>query len=482
MNLPLPRARAVMRSCISFLGLILLLQHPVAFASAASSITVPRFERVAMPNGTVLLLMERHDVPLISFTAVMRGGALTDPPKQSGMASLLAGLLEKGAGKRDAAALAEALAAVGGVIATDSEAERVSVDGSFLARDQALMIEVLADILQRPRLARAEFLALQSRHIEFIRAAKDSDLNSLAPIYGHAALFGDHPYGRPARGSEASLAAITHEDLQRYYREQFGADRLVLAVVGDFTTAQMKQQLGAAFGGWHKAAATLPAAPAPVVVRRRRVVLIDAPDSVQSYFWAGNVGVARSFPERAPLDVVNTLFGGRFTSLLNSELRIRTGLTYGASSRFDRLTQPGAWQMSSFTRTEKTIEAIDLAFTVLDDLHRKSIDPAMLASGKAYVQGQFPTGLETADQWAGTLANLEFYHLGREYIDGYGAALAAVSAANASRMVQERFPASDQLVLVVIGKASAIREGLRKYGSLTEMQLADAVFGAGAGF
>ena len=466
---------AIARTCAATLLLVLL--QPAASSSAAQAgVTIPAFERVLMPNGAVLVLMERHDVPLISFTAVMRGGALTDPAKQSGMASLLAGLLEKGAGKRDAAAFADALAAVGGVIATDSEAERISVDGSFLARDQALMIEVLADILQRPRLDRAQFTALQSRYIEFIRSAKDSDLESLAPIYGKAALFRDHPYGKPARGSEATLAAITHEDLQGYYREQFGSDRLILSVAGDFSTAKMKQMLNAAFKGWHKAAASLPGVTTPAGVDARRVVLIDAPDSVQSYFWAGNLGVARSFPSRAALDVVNTLFGGRFTSMLNSELRIRTGLTYGARSRFERLTQPGAWQMSSYTRTEKTIEAIDLAFTVLDGLHKTGIDPAMLASGKTYVQGQFPLALETSDQWAGTLADLEFYGLGRNYIDGYGAALAAVSADDARRIIEERFPTSDHLTLVVIGKASAIRDGLRKYGPITEMKLSDPAF------
>jgi predicted Zn-dependent peptidase len=213
-----------------------------------------------------------------------------------------------------------------------------------------------------------------------------------------------------------------------------------------------------------------------VVQTGRRVVLIDAPESVQSYFWAGNVGVARTYPQRASLDVVNTLFGGRFTSMLNSELRIRTGLTYGARSRFERPTQPGAWQLSSFTRTETTIEALDLALTVLDRLHSGGIDAASLSSGKTYVQGQFPLALETAGQWASALADLEFYHLDRSYIDGYGAALAAVTASDAQKAIREHFPDRDDLTIVVIGKAAAIREGLRKYGPITEMKLSDPTF------
>jgi predicted Zn-dependent peptidase len=112
------------------------------------------------------------------------------------------------------------------------------------------MIELLADMLQRPHLELAEFDTLRARQIEFIRAAKESDLAALTPIYGEASLFGTHPYGRTVDGSEASLAQIKHADLQRYYQEQVGADRLILAVAGDFKTAQLKQRISRAVSGW----------------------------------------------------------------------------------------------------------------------------------------------------------------------------------------------------------------------------------------
>lgn len=446
--------------------------------SAAAAVRIPAYERVQLDNGAVLLLMERHDVPMISVQAVVRGGAVTDPAGRSGMASLLADLLGKGAGKRDAQAFAGTLASVGGLLSATAGTEAIVVSGSFMARDQKLMVELLADMLMRPTLDAAQFEAQRARDIESIRAAKDSGLRSLTPVYGKAALFGDHPYGKSVIGSESGLAAIDRESLVRHYREQFGADRLIVAVAGDFRTAALKSSLSTAFAGWKKASAARPAVPAAEHRKGRRVVLIDAPESVQSYFWAGNVGVARSFAQRAPLDVVNTLFGGRFTSMLNSELRIRTGLSYGASSRFEKLSEPGAWAMSSFTRTETTIEAIDLALNVLDKLHAAALDPAMLDSGKSYVRGQFPLALETSDQWADTLADLEFYRLDRSYIDGYDAALAAVTAADAQKMIREAIPTSSDLTLVVIGQAATLRDDLRKYGPVTEMKLSDATFSA----
>ena len=444
--------------------------------AAGNGVKVPPFERVQLGNGAVVLLMERHDVPLIAFSAVLRGGAITDPDDSSGLASLLAGLLQKGAGERDAVQFAETVASVGGQIETSASTESIGVSGSFLARDQQLMVELLADVLQRPRLELEQFDTLRARQIEFIRAAKESDLEALTPIYGEASLFGTHPYGRPVDGGEASLAALKHGDLQRYYQEQVGADRLILAVAGDFKSSQLKQRISRAFSGWRKASAPLPTVQKAQPVTTRRVLLVDAPASVQSYFWLGNVAVAKSDPRRAALDVTNTLFGGRFTSMLNSELRIRTGLSYSASSHFDRLVQPGHWAVSSFTQTDTTIQALDLALATLDKLHESGLESALLESGKSYVQGQYPLALETSGQWASQLATLEFYGLDRRYIDDYSAALAGVTGADAKRVVGEVFPSSTALAIVVVGNASAIREGLRKYGPVTEMKLADPTF------
>jgi zinc protease len=456
--------------------LIFAIAVPASAALAAAEVKTPDFEKVKLANGATLLLMERHDVPLIAFNAVIRGGALSDPNDGFGTANLLAGLLEKGAGARDANQFAETVASVGGSIETGASTESISVAGSFLARDQKLMVELLADVLQRPRLAADQFEALRNRYIEFIRAAKDSDRSALAPIYGAASLFGDHPYGRPVGGSEASLAAIKHSDVQRYYQDHVGADRIIIAVAGDFKSAQMKSLLSRAFSSWRKAGAPLPVVEKLPTVTGRRVLLVDAPDAVQSYFWAADVSVGRKDPRRASLDIVNTLFGGRFTSMLNTELRIRSGLSYGANSRFDRMAEGGSWELGSFTRTEKTIEAIDLALATLDRLHQGGLDADQLTSAKSYVLGQYPLGLETASQWAYQLATLELYGLDRSYIDDYGRALSVVSVDDAKQAVGEVIPPSQELVLVVIGKADAIRDGLRKYGPLTEVKLSDPKF------
>jgi predicted Zn-dependent peptidase len=132
--------------------------------------------------------------------------------------------------------------------------------------------------------------------------------------------------------------------------------------------------------------------------------------------------------------------------------------------------------MSSFTRTDATEQAVDLALEVYSRLKSQTLEPAMLQSGINYVIGQFPTQLETAAQWAGQLAQLEFYGLDKSYIEDYGPALGAVTLDSAARVTADVYPLSDDLVFVFIGDAAAIRDAVKKYGSVTEMKLSDPTF------
>jgi predicted Zn-dependent peptidase len=294
--------------------------------------------------------------------------------------------------------------------------------------------------------------------------------------YGDAWLFRGLPYGRPVGGSEESLATVTMDDVKRYYDTQVGGDRLIIAVVGDVDVADVRRRLETAFGGVQRAAAAAPAATAAPRLQGRRVLLVDKPGATQTYFWLGNVGASRTDPERTAQAVVNTVFGGRYTSMLNTELRIKSGLTYGARSGFDRLAQPGAFSISSFTATETTVPAIDLALATLDRLHRDGLDPTTLASARTYLLGQFPPTIETNGALAGRLADLLLYDLGPEDVDDFTARVTAVDEAGVRRVIGRSFPVSGDLAMVLIGDAARIRGEVGKYGPVTEMKISDPRF------
>ncbi len=453
---------------------------PVAAALGAGEVRLPVYKLATLPNGAVVALVEKRDTPLVSMNVILRGGALGDPMGKDGTASLYADLIQKGAGARAAAPFAEAIDNVGGSLSAGAGAESIGVSASFMSRDVDLMLELVADVLQRPRLEAAEFEKARMLAVQSIVAAKDADPRALMSSYGDAWLFRGHPYGRPVGGSEATLAAVTLDDIRRYYAEQVGGDRMIITVVGDVDSATLLRQLEQSFGTWRKAGAPLPAVPPPARVTGRSVLLVDKPGATQTYFWLGNVGASRTDPARTAQSVVNTVFGGRFTSMLNTELRIKSGLTYGASASFSRPSQPGSFQIASYTETAKTTRAIDMALDTLARLHKDGLDAGQLQSSQSYILGQFPPTIETNGQIAARLADMLFHGLGPDDVNEYAARVAKVDAAAVRSAIEQSFPQPDDLVLVLIGDAAKIRDAVKKYGPVTEMKITDLRFAPAA--
>ena len=458
----------ILSLAITLLGLVA--------ASAGADVALPEYERVELENGVVLLLSEKHDVPLVGLEAHVRGGAIQDPDGLNGLANLLAGMLEKGAAERDAASFAEAVGAVGGKLSATAGLESIRISADFMARDAELMIELVTDMLRRPTLDADEMTRLRDRAVNLIKAAKGSNPGNLLPGYGSAFLFGEHPYGNPIGGSEESLARITHEDLLAFYENHVGGDRLIVAAVGDFNAEAMKIRLAEAFGDWQGAAAEAEAAPVAEKHVGRKVLLIDKPGATQTYFWLGNIGVAVDYPLRAELNLANTVFGGRFTSMLNTELRVKAGLTYSARSVLMRPATPGSVVISSFTETGTTSEAIDLALEVLDELRDSGIDEDTIDSARNYIMGQFPVRLETASQLAAQFAMLERYGLDMAFVNDYVESLGVVDAMTIAATISAVYPSTEDLVFILIGDAALIREAASQYGPITEMSISEPRF------
>jgi len=438
---------------------------------AASAIELPPTRQVRLPNGTLLILAEKHEIPMIAFYALLRGGSIADAPGKEGTASLAGGLLRKGAGKRTAQEIAALVDGLGADLDTGGSLEYTYVTAGFLSRDQAVMLDLLADVLRRPTFVPEEFEKLKSQTIDAIAAEKD-DPSNVVSEYAFAFLYRDHPYARPVGGDEATNRGIVREDVIRYYKENFGGDRLILTVVGDFSAAAMESKIRSRFASWAKASS--PAPQAPAVSRRtgRRVLLVDKPDATQSYFWIGNVGAPSLDPDRVPLDVANTAYGGRFTSILNTALRIQGGLTYGARWQASRFTQAGTAAIYSFTKTESTEKAIEVALQTLADVRRDGID-STIASAKTYIVGQYPPRYETEGQVASALTGLAFYGQDRKEIETYIPRVEAVRAEDAKRVIQRVYPPREDLTFVLVGNAAAIRTVAAKYGPVTEVKITE---------
>jgi zinc protease len=443
---------------------------------STKGVTLPTATTVTLKNGVRLLLVEKRDLPLVSFSAWLRGGAVTDPAGKEGLASLSARLLQKGAGSRDARQFADTLDGVGGELEVTPGREAVIINGSFLARDTSLMVELLADMLLRPRFDAQELEKARALQVSELAAAKDGDPRALIGVYFNAFHYGAHPYGRPPQGSEASLPTLSRADVLGWAKANLGAERLILSVVGDFDARALAAKLESALEGWSSASQPVSAVPEALPSKGRRVLLVDKPDATQTYFTLGNTGIRRTDPDRVAAELGNTVLGGRFTSLLNTELRVKTGLTYGARSQLAPGLQAGPVTLASYTQTASTERALDLALDVYTRYRQDGVDDAMLASAQAYVLGQFPPTLETRGQLAMKLAELSFYGLDDSDVNGFAAAVAATTRDGMRSVEQRVLPASEDLTFVLIGKADALRDMARKYGPVTEMKISDKRF------
>src|SRR4029077_6177512 len=197
-------------------------------------------------------------------------------------------------------------------------------------------------------------------------------------------------------------------------------------------------------------------------VAGKRVLLVDKPDATQTYFMIGNIGISSTNADRGYIDVVNTLFGGRFTSLYNTELRIKSGYSYGAFSYFSELRAPGPFVMSTFTKNATTEPAIDKSLEVLGRLHQQGFTPDEIASSKTFINGTLPPRYETTPQLAHTLAVLELYGITRDQFNQNLVQEQNASGGDVRRVINTYFPTQDY-VMVLVGKASEIQKIAAKY-------------------
>jgi predicted Zn-dependent peptidase len=439
----------------------------VTFAAVApakaenGALKLPPFKKVRLNNGLTLLLMEQREVPIVSFNFLIKAGSVADAAGKEGTASATAALLRKGTKSRTADQISTELDFVGGQLDAGASFDYSSGSAEFVKKDLTKGLDLLADVLLKPTFPQDEVTKLLKQRVDEIRAAKDQ-AQAVIGNYFSAYLYGGHPYGRPSRGDEKSTAAITRDDVLNFYQTYYTAGNTILAVVGDFETGEMERTLTARFGDWKASAVSAPKLNDAPTAFGSKLLLVDKPDSTQTFFQIGNIGIARTNPDRVFVQVINTLFGGRFTSMLNTELRIKTGLTYGARSLFIQNKLAGPFVISSYTRNETTEKAIDMTIEVLKRLHDKGVTEEELKSAKTYLKGQFPPTIETSDQLADLLAQLEFYGLDASDVNGYYAKIDSMTMADAQRVIKQYFP-MDNLVFVLIGKASEIEPVARKY-------------------
>jgi len=435
----------------------------LAGASAAypQKLQMPPHEKVVLKNGLTVLLLEKHSVPMVSVAGIVKAGGLADPVGQEGLASTTAGLLRKGSKTRTAQQFAGDIDFIGGTFEADAGADYSSFAAEFLSKDTARGLELVSDALLHPTFPQTEVDKLLAQSVDGVKAAKDSARDVIFQYY-EGYLYNGKGYGRPTGGDENSLKKIQRNSIVKFYETYYTPGNTILAVAGDFQPAEMKKKIEEIFGGWPAKAAPAANEEGSGPMKGKKLLLVNKADATQTYFVIGNVGISATDPDRVAIEVVNTVFGSRFTSMLNEALRVESGLSYGATSFFSLQKEPGPFAVFSYTKNETTGKAIDLALEVLKKLHANGITAEQLSSAKSYIKGQFPPTMETSGQLARLILRYEFLGLDDSEVNQFEQRIDGVTPEMAKQVIAKHFPL-ENLTFVLVGKSSEIAPMVKSY-------------------
>ena len=449
--------------------ILLLLVATTLSVSAQGNFKVPKYEKFKLKNGLTVYLMEQHEVPMVNFSAVFDAGSINDG-EQYGLANLAADALVFGTEKYTKSQIEEITDYVGANLGTTASKEGAIVRSSFAVKDQDKLFDVLQQIIIHPVFDATEFDKHKQRTLLELYQMKESP-RSVIGNYFNGFVYGKFPYANPIAGTRSTVEKISVQDVKKFYQGNYTTGKGAIAVVGDFKTADMKKRITTLFGDWKTAEARMIKRAVPELnFDKSRVLLINKDDARETTFIIGGKGIPYSSPDYIPVLVVNTVLGGRFTSWLNDALRVNSGLTYGASSGFTRNKMSGTFVISTFTKNSTTVPAIDMALSVLDSLHKTGIDEKVLASAKAYVKGDFPPKYESAGALSGLLTDMFIYNFDENFINTFQAKVDGLTTEQAKSIIEQYFP-KDNLQFVMVGKASEIKEQVKKYGEVTEKQI-----------
>jgi zinc protease len=454
--------------------LLLCLLIIVSSNLSAQGFKLPNYTTFKLPNGLTISLMEQHEVPIISVSVILPAGAIYDEEK-AGLASLTAIALKHGTKNFPKVKLDEDLDFLGANVDTYATKEYAGLSSNFASKDKAKVLNIIKEIVLNPVFDATEFEKEKSRLLVSLGQQKESPRSVIGP-YFDTLLFGNHVYANVKNGNKSTVGKLTVNDVKDFYKTNYNPNEAAISIVGDFNTNEMKATITKLFSSWEKSSVKINnlASNQIILPTENRVLLVNKSDAKETTFYIGSSGVSRNNPDYVAIEVVNTLFGGRFTSMLNDELRVNSGLTYGAGSRFSNLKNGGSFYISTFTASKTTEPAIDKALEVLKNLHAKGIDEKALASAKNYVKGQFPPDYETSEQLAGLLSQMFCYNLDKSFIDNFEKNVDSLDLAKANQIIATYFP-KDKLQFVLIGKSEDIKKIAEKYGKVTEVEISDDI-------
>jgi len=423
----------------------------------------PPFQETVLPNGLRLLVVTSRKQPVVSVSLNFSAGSSFDPPGKEGLASMVAGLLTKGAGSRSAEQVAEAIEGAGGTLNAGAGADFLSIGATILTPSLPLAFELIGDAAVRPAFADKEMELLRTQSLSALQVQLTQP-EAIADRVFRRAIYGAHPYSRSEL--PASLKAITRADLVALHRSRLRPAGALLVVAGDVTLADARRLALRAFQGWTGAATAVAPFRTSPIRTSAELILVHRPGSVQSNIVVGNLTYLATDPRTYAATVANQVLGGGASSRLFMTLREQKSWTYGAYSSYIRRKGIGSFSATTEVRTEVTDSALRELLGQLERIGAEAVPLAELDASKGAITGSYPLSIESADQVASAVANARLYGLPPDYVQSYRVRIGAVTAAQAQAVAKATIRPR-AAVIVVVGDGAKLYDRIKEIAPLT---------------
>lgn len=440
-------------------GVKLAAQMPAA--GAPRPFEFPKAASKTLTNGLRVFVVTDHREPAVAARLVLlSAGSIKDPSSMPGVAQMTAALLTQGTEKRSAREIAETIDFLGGTLQATADRDGTTVTLDVVKKDLGTGMDLMSDVVLHPAFAPDELDRQRQRVLSSLQV-QYADPNYLATLVFARVLYGNSAYGLPEAGTPRSVQEFRRDDFVKFHDANYAPNGALLAFAGDITPDEAFAIAEKYFGLWQKTsvAADIPAPGS--LTTGQHIWLLDKPDAVQTQIRLGKFSIRRSDPDYLPLEVTNHIFGGSYNSRLNTEVRIKKGLTYDASSSLNAHRYAGSLSVNTFTRTETTVEALKLVMNLIGGMANGEITQQELNFARDYLAGVYPISSETAEQVADRVLIAAAFELPADYNQTYPAKVRAMSLDQVQATARKYFTAKD-LDIVLAGNVGAFRDSLKK--------------------
>ena len=439
-------------------------------AGPPSTLTLPVAAGFSLSNGLTVLHVEQHQFPLVTAELVILGGAGTNPVEKPGLSSFTSQMLSEGTERRSSTQIADDVAQIGASLRNDSSADFASAYLRTLTPDREAALDLLSDITLHPKFDPTEIERVRKERQTDILQIQDDPFQIALGVLLKTVYGSGHPYGYRNQGTEGANSATTRDDLVSAWKENYSPANSALVLVGDLDANEARSLAEKYFGSWQGTTAKR-SSPTAAPSTARGIYLVDKPGAPQTMVLVGGLGAPRSTPDYVPLEVMNNVLGGLFSSRINMNLREEHGYTYGGFSFLDYRRGPGLFLAGSGIRTDSTAPAVGELFKELERIRTSAPSPEELKLAKGAFSRSLAGLFETSGQTAGTIGDLFVYSLPLDYYQRLPQKIDAVTAEDVRR-VAESHVHPDTAVVVGVGDYARVGDSLSKL-SLGPMTLRD---------